>query len=118
MPTAREVRERAASAALAGVSADPLSDVVEGEEAPPLEPTAVEVMPEEIAAAPPGQDIWEDQGFRFELIESPEGREIKMTPVDGSGETISITNPEEIEFILQQRGGSGAEIEAEEQIIG
>lgn len=102
----KDMRERAASAALAGAAVDPLSETVEGETKD--EPIAPEMLEG-------GSDNWEQEGFMFELIESQDGREIKMTPTEGGGETLSITDPEEIEFILQQREGPGAGIE--EQII-
>ena len=100
MPDARQLREAAASAALAGAAVNPLSTEVVGP------------GPE---GAPSG-DVWEQEGFRFELIDSPEGQLIRMTPLGVEGaETITITDPEEIAFILSKREG-GADAAGPEQI--
>lgn len=95
MPDARQLREAAASAALAGSAVNPLSDDVAGPDDATLGNT------------------WEQEGFIFELIDSPDGQAIKMMPVGAEEEdAIMITDPREIEFILSKRGelsGGGPE---------
>ena len=114
MATAKQLREQAASAAMAGASADPLASMIEGEadaeasmpEPPPAEMPMDMPMPPEMEAE--SGNSWEDGGFMFELIEGPQGRTIKMTPSGGQGETVMVTDPQEIEMILAKKeGGDG-----------
>ena len=121
MATAKELREQAASAAMASAAADPLSKMVEG--AGEAEMAEVEPMPgdmpiEEIAADVPmpemgGGETWEDGGFMFELIEGPQGRMIKMTPAAGQGEPVMVTDPQEIEMILAKKEAGNAQAQPE-----
>ncbi len=119
MATAKELREQAASAAMAGASADPLAKMVEGEaetEAAMAEPSP-EAMPMDMPMPPEMEagmgESWEDGGFMFELIESPQGRAIKMTPSSGEGETVMITDPQEIEMILAKKEAGDGELQQE-----
>lgn len=90
MANARQLREAAASAALAGAAVDPLASDVMGPE----------------SEGEGAGDMWEQEGFRFELIESSEGQMIKMTPIGVEGsESVTITDPEEVAFILSKREG-------------
>ena len=119
MATAKELREQAASAAMAGASADPLAKMIEGEaeaEAAMAEPS-LDAMPMDMPMPPEMEagmgESWEDGGFMFELIEGPQGRMIKMTPSGGQGEAVMVTDPQEIEMILAKKEGSDGGLQQE-----